>query len=246
LKDSYILQRQAPAAVQKIKEYAAQQPKSAAVQDFLGFVMWGSGDRVAARTAFTAATAADPKYYPADLALVQLDALDGNWDDATLKLNGLLAANPGNATARLWLGTIQAIKGNPAAALENFRKVVEISPDNSQALNNFAYLLLEHANKPDEALKYAEKAVEEAPTNANYADTLGWILYRKGLYSQALSNLERAVSTGRSPVAKYHLAMAYAKAGDLQRGRVTLAAAIKQNSKLPEARMAAEVLGPVK
>jgi hypothetical protein len=37
--------------------------------------------------------------------------------------------------------------------------------------------------------------------------------------------------------------MAYVKAGDRERGRATLAAALKSNPNLPEARMALEVFG---
>jgi len=246
VKDSYVLQRQAPMAVQKVKEYAAQQPKSPEAQEFLGFTLWGSGDRQAARTAFANAKAADPQFTHADLALVQLDAVEAKWDDASAKLKTLLASNPDNATARLWLGDIQAMRGSNAEALENFRKLIESNTANAQALNNFAYLLAEHANKPEEALKYAEKAVESAPNNPDYVDTLGWILYRKGLYGQALPKLRQAAMTGKNPVAKYHLAMAYGKAGDVQKGRTVLAEALKMNSKLPEAQMAGEILGPVK
>jgi len=242
LKDAYLMLKQAPMAVQKVKEYASQQPKSAPVQEFLGFVLWGSGDKTGARAAFTAAKAADPKYRSAELAAVQIDAQEAKWDDAAAKLNAMLTAEPSNATARLWLGNIEVARGNRGAALENFRKALETSPENPQVLNNFAYLLAEQANKPAEAQKYAEQAVAKSPDNPEFADTLGWILYRNGFYSLALNHLERAVSKGKNPVAKYHLAMAYAKTGDMQRGRLALEQARKQNARLPEAAMAAEAL----
>ena len=138
------------------------------------------------------------------------------------------------------------MRGISATALENFRKAWKPLRTIPQALNNFAYLLAEHANRPDEALKYAEKAVREsARTTADYVDTLGWILYRKGLYQQAVHHLERA-ATGGNPVAKYHLAMAYAKAGDRKRGQIALLNAKKENPNLPEARMAATVFAEVR
>jgi Flp pilus assembly protein TadD len=62
----------------------------------------------------------------------------------------------------------------------------------------------------------------------------------------AVSELERAVLKGNDPVWKYHLAMAYAKAGDLNRGRATLQAALKLNPNIPEAKLAQEVLGAAK
>jgi hypothetical protein len=43
-------------------------------------------------------------------------------------------------------------------------------------------------------------------------------------------------------VVKYHLAMAYAKAGDISRGRSTLLAALAINPNLPEAKLARQVV----
>jgi predicted Zn-dependent protease len=94
----------------------------------------------------------------------------------------------------------------------------------------------------DEALKYAQKAVELDPARPSYADTLGWILYRKGLYTAAIPYLEKGSTADRSAVGKYHLAMAYAKTGD-KRDRTVLAAALKQNPRLPEAKTAQEIVG---
>jgi Tfp pilus assembly protein PilF len=58
--------------------------------------------------------------------------------------------------------------------------------------------------------------------------------------------LERAGSnnTARDNVVwKYHLAMAYSKAGDTARGRATLEAALKLNPNLPEAKIAQQMIG---
>lgn len=243
LKLSYEAQKQASLALQKVKEYAARQPKSAPVQEFVGTMLLAHGDHTEARTAFTAAKTANPQFARADLSLVQLDASEGKLDDARSRLNTLLAANGGNTTARLWLGNIEEMKGNHNAALEQFRKVAETDPGNAQNLNNFAYLLAEYAKQPAEALKYAEKAVELAPDRPAYCDTLGWVLYGKGVYASAVQYLERANSNnGGDVVWKYHLAMAYAKAGDITRSRNTFQAALKINPNVPEAKIAQEVV----
>src|ERR1039457_6206136 len=102
LKQSYEAQKQAPMALQKVKEYASRQPKSAPVQEFMGLILVAHGDREQARTAFTAAKTANPQFVRADLSLVQLDTTEGKLDDARSRLNALLAANGGNTIARLW------------------------------------------------------------------------------------------------------------------------------------------------
>ncbi len=243
LKQTYDAQKQSSAALQKVKEYASRQPKSAPVQEYLGVLLMATGDKKDARAAFEAAKAADPRFVTADLSLIQLDAAEGKLDDAAGALKALISADGGNTTARLWLGNIEESKGDHNAAIEQFRKVLEANPSDAQASNNLAYLLVEYHGQTDEALKYAQKAVELAPERPAYCDTLGWILYRKGVYGSAVKYLEKADSHSANAVWKYHLAMAYAKAGERNRGRATLQAALQLNSKVPEARIAQDVVG---
>jgi Tfp pilus assembly protein PilF len=173
---------------------------------------------------------------------VQLDAADGRLNEAQTKLQEIVSADAGNTVAQMWLGNLEEDRGDHAAAMEQFRKVVAADPNNIQALNNLAYLLSEYGKKPDDALKYAEKALELAPDNPEFADTIGWILFRKGLYSSAVTQLERTAMHPGSPVWQYHLAMAYAKNGEMARGRAVLEAALKRNPNLPEAKMAQDIV----
>lgn len=242
LNTSYTDQKQASVALAKVKEFAARQPKAAPVQEFLGTLLVANGQQQEARVAFESARSADPGYTRANLSLTQLDVVDGRWNDARKRLGGVLAADQSNTTARLWLGNIEAVQGNLNAATQDFQQVVAADPGNAQALNNYAYLLARSDNQLTEALKYAQKAKELSPGKAEYADTLGWILYRQGLYTSAVRELTSAVNSVGNPVWKYHLAMAYAKAGDLRRGRDTLQAALKMSPDAPEAKMAQAVL----
>jgi tetratricopeptide (TPR) repeat protein len=244
LSQTYVAEKNSAMALQKVKEYAKQQPKSAAAQDFLGVMLVANGDLQQGRAAFEAAKQLDPTYTESDLALVQVDAAESKFEDARKRLEIVLAANANNEIARLWLGNIDEALGNHAVAIEHFRKVVQADPDNAQASNNLAYVLAEYGNNADEALKYAEKAVNLRPEKMIYSDTMGWTLYRKGLYGPAIPYLERAAADkGGDVVWKYHLAMAYGKAGDLTRGRTILASALKINPNVPEAKQARDVLG---
>ena len=243
---TYSAMKQGPMAVEKIREYGTQQPNSAPVQEFLGIMLMGAQDRGQARQAFEKAKAADPKLTRADLYLAQIDLLEGKTEDAQRRLEGVLLSDHSNSTARLWLANLQSVKGDKRAALEHFRRVVAAEPRNPQALNNLAYLIAEVEGKPAEALKYAQQAKELVPASAEYSDTLGWIFYRQGLYPMAVKELERAAATPGNAVWKYHLAMAYAKSGDIKRGRAVLRAALEKNPHLPEAKLAQEMLGETK
>ena len=240
LQASYAVQKQDALAVAKVKEYAAKQPASARVQNFLGSVLLVSGDRQLARTAFHSAIAADPTYLKADLGLIQVDLAERKWDDARKKLNAILSVRE-EPTARFWLGIVEQANGNNELALGHYRKAVAGDPQNPVALNNLAYLVLTTSKNPDEALQYAQKAAEIAPDDPDTNDTLGWVLYNKGAYAMAVRHLEVAAKS-RKAVPKFHLAMAYAKAGDAAKGRAALSEALKVNSKIAEAKEAQELL----
>ena len=156
----------------------------------------------------------------------------------------VLSIDTRNITARLWLGYVKAVRGDYDAAIADFHQVVEANTNNADALNNLAYLLVDYRKRPDEALQYAQKAQELAPDNPEFADTLGWVLYQKGLYSSAVQQLERASLKGNNVLSKYHLAMAYAKAGDAMRAHAMLQTALRQNPNAPEAQLATRVIVP--
>jgi tetratricopeptide (TPR) repeat protein len=243
LVDSYTAQKQTVAAVQRMREYALNQPASASVQQFLGQILAAGGDSAGARKAFQAAKAARPALLEADFALADLDATEGKVDDARKRLLGVVSSHPDNKAAHLLLAEFEMTVGkNPAAAIEQYRKVVALDSNDAMSWNALAYLLAE-SKRPDEALRYAQKAKELAPDSPSVDDTLGWIYYQQGSYPLAVVHLEAATAKGGSAVRKYHLAMAYLKAGKTESGRQTLDAALKMNPSLPEAQTARQAFG---
>jgi len=242
LAQSYELDGKAPLAVQKVGEYVAKAPNSAPVQIFFGELLLTQRQWSDARAAFLKAKAADPRSEDAEVSLATADAYDGKIADAQKRLQALIAADGGNVKARMILANLDQVKGDNDAAIEQYRKALESDPDNARALNNLAYLLTQYRNQPDEALRYAQSAVELAPNSPLYSGTLGWIFYRKALYSEAVQYLKPAGSTNGDVVWKYRLAMAYAKAGKQAQGKAILDEALKQNPNVPEAAAARQVV----
>lgn len=243
LAQSYLGQKQAAAAKEKIREYVSKSPKSASVQLFWGQFLVHAGDRKAAREAFAAARTLSKRPESADLALASLDIAEGKLDDARKKLSTVLAVHPANLQAQWLLAIVEEESHNYLAAVESYRKVLESAPDNVFALNNLAYLLAEYGAQPDEALKYAQHARELMPDDAAVADTLGWVLFRKGMFSTALPHLENAVAKEGTARRKFHLAIAYLKLGDTKRGYETLQSALQMDPTLPEAKLALQMAG---
>lgn len=238
----YAAQKQVPAGLQKLREYAAKEPSAAPVQELLGQVLLQSGDRAGARQALNAAVAASPALLTADLLLSQLDVMEGKRDDARKRLAGIVSAHPANVLARQMTALIDIGDGKNAAAIEQYRKVLELDPKNVDAMNNLAYLLAD-GKQADEALKYAQMAKQLSPENAAVDDTLGWTYYQKGLYQLAVTHLESAGARQDNARRRYHLAMAYLKAGDPVRGRQALNQALKMDPNIPESRVAQQAFG---
>lgn len=238
---SYMAETQIAAAVDFMQHYAAGHSKSAPMQQFLGELLIANGQRAQARTALLAAKAADPQFVKADLSLAQLDAVDGRTGDGIKTVSAVVARDPKNAAAQLLLANLQDRSGNHQPAVEAYKKVLDLQPSNVLALNNLAYDLVEYANQPDEALKYAQKAAELAPDAPAVENTLGWVLYRKGLYSMALPHLEKAADKEPSARRKCHVAMAYLKMGDQDRAQKNLNAALKLDPSVPEIRAAQQM-----
>lgn len=109
------------------------------------------------------------------------------------------------------------------AAIERYRQVLEAAPDDVVALNNLAYLLLEHTDRHQEALQLARQARELLPTDPQVLDTLGWAYYRQGEVAEAEAAFQRAVNLDPEHVpANLHLGQLLADRGRTHEARTTL------------------------
>lgn len=92
----------------------------------------------------------------------------------------------------------------------DFRKALELSPNEPQVLNYLGYSLIDLGMKYEEALKMIEKAVELRPQDPFIIDSLGWAHYKLKNYEKAVESLERAVQLRpQDPILNDHLGDAY-------------------------------------
>jgi Tfp pilus assembly protein PilF len=236
---TYASGKDAAPALRILREHASKYPNLAGVQFLLAQWLQTAGATKEARASFEATLAADPKHIPAKIALAQRDAAEGRLDAARQRLKE--PAEAGDVTACLVLASVEEVSGNRAVALQMYRSLADAGRGNALILNNLAFLISEHENKPDEALTYAQKANQLMPETPAIQDTLGWIMYRKGLYSSAVGYLERSVAKDPTAMHQYHLAMAYLQAGDHKRGNEALKAALRLDPRLPEAQLALQL-----
>lgn len=88
----------------------------------------------------------------------------------------------------------------------DFRKALELNPEQPQVLNYLGYSLVERQEKLDEALGMIQRAVSARPDSGYIVDSLGWVLYRLGRYNEAVGHMEKAVELMPvDPVVNDHL-----------------------------------------
>ncbi|WP_281968492.1 tetratricopeptide repeat protein [Roseovarius nanhaiticus] len=97
-------------------------------------------------------------------------------------------------------------QGNWPPAEADFRRALELNPDEPMVLNYLGYSLVEQREKLDEALDMIERAVAAEPNSGAIVDSLGWAQFRLGRYQEAVVTLERAAELyAVDPVVNDHL-----------------------------------------
>jgi Flp pilus assembly protein TadD len=182
------------------------------------------------------------------LRLATLYTASGKDDQALAELAEAAKASPTSPLPHSLSGGIYERKGDLVKAREAYEKALKLNPRFVPAANNLAWLLSEHGGNKDRALQLAQGAKQDAPDEPYVSDTLGWILYKRGVYQRAASLLrESAQRLPNNAEIHYHLGMAAFKAGDAETSKRALAVAVNSPQEFTgkaEARKAlSEILG---
>jgi tetratricopeptide (TPR) repeat protein len=96
----------------------------------------------------------------------------------------------------------------------NFKKALELNPDQPQVLNYLGYSWVDMNRNLDEGLAMIKKAVDLKPDDGYIVDSLGWAYFRLNRFTDAVNELERAVQleAGDATV-NDHLGDAYWRVG---------------------------------
>ena len=96
----------------------------------------------------------------------------------------------------------------------DFRKALELSPEQPLVLNYLGYSWIEQNSNLDEAFRMLRRAVEQRPADGYIVDSLGWAFYRLGQYDNALQLMEKAVQLkAADPTVNDHLGDVYWRLG---------------------------------
>jgi Flp pilus assembly protein TadD len=214
-------------ALARVRKQIAVVPDSAAHQMLLSRVYFARNEPGPAEAALLKAAELDSQLTDPYLALGQLYAQTGRYGEALAKLTEALKIHRRDSSLRMLSGVIHELTGDFAKAREAYEKVLATNPRFAPAANNLAWLYSEHGGDREKALALAQTAKDVAPDDPRISDTLGWILYRRGVYQQALALLqESAAKLPDNPQVQYHLGMAYTQVGNQVGARKALATAV--------------------
>ncbi|MGE0045592.1 MAG: tetratricopeptide repeat protein [Hyphomonadaceae bacterium] len=75
----------------------------------------------------------------------------------------------------------------------DFRRALELAPDQPETLNYLGYAMVDRGQNLEEGLALVQRAASLRPNSGHIIDSLGWAYYRLGDYERAVELLERAV-----------------------------------------------------
>ncbi len=131
-------------------------------------------------------------------------------------------------------------------ARTQYQAVLKAHPDDEMALNDMAYFICEHGGNLDQALGFAQRALQKVPEQPSFSDTVGCIYLKKGLNDSAVQvfgNLVRKYP--KYPAFRYHLGMALIEKGDKTSAKKELETALAAHPSRRDEMRIKELLGKI-
>ena len=197
-----------------IEAAASENPKDAELIRLRGSFALRAGDVETAEAMFKKALELDPSSVAAFRELAQIYQTSNRIDEAITTYQDALVESPDSAQVHYLLAVLHQAKDETALAIAGYEKAISLDKNMALPKNNLAYIFAESGANLDRALDLAQEAKALLPQDPTTSDTLGWVLYRRGIMGAAVGYLREAVA-GLEPgstqiaVARHHLALAY-------------------------------------
>ncbi|MCH2172313.1 tetratricopeptide repeat protein [Myxococcota bacterium] len=201
-------------SVERVEKALSKNPNSAPLQQLAGTLSALLGRLDDAEARFKKAVELEPDWLPGYERLASLYVQTGRGGQAIEIYEQAASKQPNRPQLKFMLGVLYEQAGKKRSAIERYEGAIRQDPGLAVAKNNLAYLYAEFGDNLDRALDLAQEAKAQLPDNPHAADTLGWVLYKRGLHSTAITYLREAESgIGKEDVnlglVRHHLALAY-------------------------------------
>jgi tetratricopeptide (TPR) repeat protein len=176
---------------------------------------------------FKKLVASKPKSIFFRARLGSLYELKGDSANAIAVYREAQTISPNDATATFLLAGALAKASRIGEAKTQYESLLKSHPDNSAAMNNLAYLLADTSGDLDQALSLAQRAVQKAPGQPEFSDTIGYVYLKKKMLDSAVRSFNSLVQKyPGNPTYRYHLGMALFETGDKAGARKELGTAL--------------------
>ena len=112
-------------------------------------------------------------------------------------------------------------------------RLIELEPDNAQALNALGYTLVDRTPRTAEGTALIERALKITPGDPFILDSMGWAQFRMGHLDQAEDYLRRALAERPDPEIAAHLGEVLWARGERSRAREVWQTQLKSNPDNP-------------
>jgi tetratricopeptide (TPR) repeat protein len=235
LAESKMAQGQPAAAVRILEEELAKHPEHDGYRLALSEVQIRMGKFHEARAQLEQVLRRKPDWPD---ALTRLGTVEKQLGDNAGALENFQKAHirqPLNSSTTLGYAMLLEDGGKADQARGMYVEVLKTDPENPTALNNLAYLNAQQGVDLDQALGYAQHALQRSPQDPNISDTLGLIYIRKKLTIQAVQVLRDLVArVPDNPSFHLHLGMALLDAGERQLAKKELEKAMQHKPSAAE------------
>jgi tetratricopeptide (TPR) repeat protein len=240
----YVLQGNPKSAFQRIERQLSKTENHAGVYELLGQLSIGTNEYARGIEYLEKAIDLNPDLVSAYFLIGNAYAAQKKFDIAIEQYKKVNKKNPKAVQPLMMVGMLYDLKKEPKKANEYYQKVLDLNKNFAPAANNLAYNYAQYGGNVDVALGLAQRAREANPSDPNFADTLGWIHYKKGTYATALGLLKESNEKfkGQNPTVLYHLALAYEKNRQEKLAKEALQKALALDDNFAEATEAKKLL----
>ena len=139
------------------------------------------------------------------LFLLEADSLR-DWSGESLKAYDRgLTAFPQSFSLLYGRAMVHESEGQLGAMENDLRSILAQDPDHAATLNALGYTLTNHTQRYEEAADLIERALELSPGDPAILDSLGWVYYKLGQYSESEALLREAHNAFPDPEVAAHL-----------------------------------------
>jgi len=225
-------QKQGEKAVQLVQEHL-QSDETPVLYNMLASVYVAQLQYSQAEAALKRSLELDPQNFATHSELGEVYQREHSLDRALAEYDAALKINGKNAGLWTFYGMLNEAAGHADAAEKAYLKALQFDPGSVGAANNLAWMYCEQGRELDKALELAQRAKAAVPEAAAVSDTLGWIYYKRQLFTSAVPLFQQALKQQPShAVYHYHLAATLLKEGKKEQARAELASALKLDSSL--------------